>query len=70
MTRLGLLDGDELLLCTDGLTGMLVEGAIPGLIAGLPVQEACQTLIDAALAAGGKDNVTVVLARYHFPMAE
>ena len=65
--RLGLRDGDELLLCSDGLTGMVDEFAIPGLVSGRPAREACQALVDAALAAGGKDNVTVVLARYHFP---
>jgi serine/threonine protein phosphatase PrpC len=27
----------------------------------------CQTLIDLALAAGGADNATALLARYHFP---
>jgi serine/threonine protein phosphatase PrpC len=29
--------------------------------------EACQALVAAALDKGGKDNVTVVLARYSFP---
>ena len=29
--------------------------------------DACQSLIDLALAGGGSDNVTVVLARYRFP---
>ena len=67
MSRFGLRDGDQLLLCSDGLTGMVDEAAIRGLIAGREPQDACQALIDAALAAGGKDNVTVILARYTFP---
>lgn len=67
VTRFGLLDGDQLLLCSDGLTGMVTEDAIVGLIAGRPAQDACQALIDAALAGGGKDNITVILARYAFP---
>jgi PPM family protein phosphatase len=67
VTRFGLRDGDQVLLCSDGLTGMVAEDAIPGLLAGKTAQDACQALIDAALAGGGKDNVTVVLARYHFP---
>jgi protein phosphatase len=67
VSRYSLRDGDQLLLCSDGLTGMADEAAIPGLIAGREPQDACQALIDAALAAGGKDNVTVILARYTFP---
>lgn len=66
VTRLGLQDGDRLLLCTDGLTGMVKEDDIPGLIEDRPPQPACDELVEAALAAGGKDNVTVVLARYQF----
>jgi len=67
VTRIGLRDGDQLLLCTDGLTGMLDEATIRNLLAGGTADSACRLLIDAALAAGGKDNVTVVLARYRFP---
>jgi protein phosphatase len=61
-----LTDGDQILLCTDGLTEMIPEGAIadvlrkPG-----PAADVCATLVDLALEAGGKDNVTVVLGRYH-----
>jgi serine/threonine protein phosphatase PrpC len=65
--RLTLRDGDQLLVCTDGLTGMVNEFAIPGIIADRPVQEASNALVESALAMGGKDNVTVILARYRFP---
>jgi protein phosphatase len=63
-----LSDGDQLLLCSDGLTDMVPEDviarelAVPGRAAGV-----CRRLVDLALEAGGKDNVTVVLARYRFP---
>jgi protein phosphatase len=67
VTRVGLCDGDQLLLCTDGLTGMVPEDKIRELLAGGTVDSACRALIDAALAGGGQDNVTVVLARYRFP---
>jgi protein phosphatase len=67
VTRLGLRDGDRLLLCTDGLTGMVPEEVIRDLLAAKTADDACRALIGAALAAGGKDNVTVVLARYQFP---
>src|SRR5262249_22559632 len=67
VTRIGLQDGDQLLLCSDGLTGMLPEDRIRELLAGQTADAACRALIDAALAGGGKDNITVVLARYRFP---
>ncbi|HJZ55740.1 MAG TPA: protein phosphatase 2C domain-containing protein [Gemmataceae bacterium] len=57
-------DGDQLLLCTDGLTGMVSEDKIAALLGHGSATGASQALVDAALAAGGKDNVTVVLARY------
>jgi protein phosphatase len=63
-----LADGDQLLLCTDGLTGMLTDGDIAAqLRKQQPAMECCQALIDSALAAGGTDNVTVALARYKIP---
>jgi PPM family protein phosphatase len=66
--RIGLSDGDQILLCTDGLTEMVNDATIAViLLCGGTSQEACQILVDAALERGGKDNVTVVLARYHFP---
>jgi protein phosphatase len=63
-----LADGDLLLLCTDGLTEMVPDARIADVLGRLPAsQEACQALVDLALEAGGKDNVTVVLARYTIP---
>jgi protein phosphatase len=65
--RARLRDGDQLLLCTDGLTDMVEDAAIAGILLGATTAaEACQALIDRALEGGGKDNVTVVLARYRF----
>jgi protein phosphatase len=66
--RGGLADGDQLLLCTDGLTNMVDDAAIGAILAGAgSADDACQALVDAALEHGGKDNVTVALARYRFP---
>jgi protein phosphatase len=59
----GLLDGDRLLLCSDGLTGMITEEqiqAILGATEGAP-QEAADRLVTAANHAGGVDNITVVV---------
>ncbi len=56
---------DQLLLCTDGLTDMVPESEIAQLLAmSRATPQISQSLIDAALDHGGKDNVTVVLARY------
>src|SRR5207244_12785033 len=66
--RIGLADGDQILLCTDGLTEMVNDATIAVTLLGAgTAQQACQTLVEAALERGGKDNVTVVLARYRFP---
>lgn len=54
-------DGDRMLLCSDGLTGMVDDGRICALLAGGTPEDAAAALVDAALAAGGSDNVTVVV---------
>jgi serine/threonine protein phosphatase PrpC len=61
-------DRDQLLLCSDGLTEMVPEESIAGVLAASrPAADSCRKLVDLALEAGGKDNVTVVLARYRLP---
>jgi protein phosphatase len=57
--------GDWLLLCTDGLTGVVREDKIAQVVheASDP-EEACKKLIELTLAGGAPDNVTVVCARY------
>lgn len=68
--RFHLSDGDQVLLCTDGLTEMVSDENIKSVLLRANSSEtACQALIDLALAGGGKDNITVVLARYRFPQA-
>jgi PPM family protein phosphatase len=58
--------GDVFLLCSDGLSGMVSDQAMQDLLARTPeLEKACSQLIDMANAAGGNDNVTCVLARYH-----
>jgi len=55
--------GDRLLVCTDGLTDMVTDRQIESMLQShADPQAACDALINAALAAGGKDNVTVALA--------
>jgi protein phosphatase len=63
-----LTDGDQLLLCTDGLTNMVDDAGVASILQSAPSSHAaCQALVAAALQNGGKDNVTVALARYRFP---
>lgn len=59
-----LAPGDTLLLCTDGLTNEVPEGDVAAVLSREPTAEgACRTLVQRALDAGGRDNVTVVVAR-------
>jgi serine/threonine protein phosphatase PrpC len=59
---LPVVPGDLYLACSDGLTGELTEDEIARCIADTPgLQEAADALVTAAVAAGGRDNVTVVL---------
>jgi serine/threonine protein phosphatase PrpC len=61
---LDLIPGDALLLCTDGLTKHVGDEVITAILAAAgPPEQACRALVDAALAGGGSDNVTVVVAR-------
>jgi serine/threonine protein phosphatase PrpC len=56
--------GDVLLLCSDGLTSMISEQQIGQILASAPsLKAAADELINSANAAGGKDNITVVLFR-------
>lgn len=54
--------GDCFLLCSDGLTDMLSQESISEILtsSSLP-QTGCRELMAAALAAGGRDNITAVL---------
>lgn len=54
--------GDRLLLCTDGLTGMLTDAQITGVLRHHESADSTvRALIDAANAAGGDDNISVVV---------
>jgi serine/threonine protein phosphatase PrpC len=56
--------GDVYLICSDGLTTMLGEAELTGLLlAHTRLRDAGEALIAAANEAGGKDNITVILFR-------
>jgi PPM family protein phosphatase len=56
--------GAEVLLCSDGLHGVVDENVIAEALAGNGTLESkCRKLIEAARSAGGPDNITTVLLR-------
>ena len=54
--------GDTYLLCSDGLTNMVLDDEIRDIVLHNSPQAACQRLIDVANERGGDDNATVILA--------
>jgi protein phosphatase len=62
--------GDQLLLCSDGLTGVVDDEVIAHTLQDVAdPDEAVNTLVDRANDAGGPDNITVLLLRYEDPDA-
>lgn len=62
---LSLINGDIILLCSDGLSGMLTKKEIEDIIHNHrnDLELCCDKLISAANEAGGADNITVILAK-------
>lgn len=57
-----LLPGDRILLSSDGLHGVVDDPTLAQILESHPEpDDACRALIDAALQAGGPDNVTAVV---------
>jgi protein phosphatase len=56
-------DGDLFLLCSDGLSNAVGSEAMFGALAGGDCAQAADALIALALAAGGRDNISVVVVR-------
>jgi serine/threonine protein phosphatase PrpC len=62
---LTLKPGDLLLLCTDGLTGMIGHDQIRSILCTpAPLESRCRSLVDSANRAGGEDNITVLLLAF------
>ena len=68
LERFGLLHDDIILLCTNGLSDAIEDGQIAAALRAhsLP-DEQCRALVDLAVAAGGRDDVTALVAHYRFP---
>ncbi|WP_165367358.1 PP2C family protein-serine/threonine phosphatase [Phytoactinopolyspora endophytica] len=58
---LHLVVGDRLLLCSDGLTDLVPDETVATILSEGSPTDAARRLVDAALEAGGKDNVTCVV---------
>ena len=55
-------DGDRIILCSDGLSSMISDSEIEAVaVSSATPQQAADSLVAAALTAGGSDNVTVVV---------
>jgi protein phosphatase len=59
--------GDYLLLCSDGLWEMLrEESSLAQIILDSPTtNQACRSLVEAANAAGGEDNIGIVVVKVY-----
>jgi PPM family protein phosphatase len=60
-----LLEGDTVLLCSDGLTRELTDAQIAAvLVESSDAEQAVERLVDLANQAGGEDNITAVVVRH------
>jgi PPM family protein phosphatase len=63
--------GDVYLLCSDGLSDMIEQSVMQQEIErGDTLESAVKRLVDAANAAGGRDNISVILARVGAPIED
>jgi serine/threonine protein phosphatase PrpC len=63
MTRVTLRKKDRILLCSDGLSGLVTDAEMQSYVAGRKsVDAACKALVDLANSRGGSDNITVMVA--------
>ena len=63
VTRVFLRQGDRILLCSDGLHGLVGDAAIQMIMNGKSLAAVARELVRAANHAGGIDNITVVVAQ-------
>jgi serine/threonine protein phosphatase PrpC len=54
---------DIFLLCSDGLNKEVTDDEIEKMLAQMPYQQAVDSLMDLSLQRGGRDNITIVIAR-------
>jgi protein phosphatase len=65
LSRQPLRRGDTLIICSDGLSGLVKREEFPVMVADHPeLSDLCGALIDMANERGGPDNITVVVAHF------
>jgi PPM family protein phosphatase len=68
LTFLELRQGDRLLMCSDGLSGLVHGDVIREVLSeNAELEVCCERLIELAKAGGGHDNITVILAEFGGP---
>jgi len=66
--RVGLVDGDIVLLCTNGLTDAVDDARIAEVLRShQPPDDLCRELVSLARASGGDDDATALIASYAIP---
>lgn len=62
LDEINVLEGDKIILCSDGLTSMVKDEFILSTVTSVDSpEEACTVLIEKACENGGKDNITVII---------
>ena len=69
VTQVQPVQSERYLLCSDGLFSVVPDEQIAALLGtpGVPLEDVCQKLIDAANAAGGPDNITALVLEVNAP---
>jgi PPM family protein phosphatase len=66
--HLGLVDGDRIVLCTDGLSGVVTDSSIADVLQSVQgAAEAAEALVSLARASGPPDDATAVVFDYEIP---
>lgn len=60
---LELMSGDKLILCSDGLNGMVTDEVINNVASSYKPEKACNELVKIANSNGGSDNVTLIIVK-------
>jgi protein phosphatase len=63
------LQGDALVICSDGLYNTLSDGEMEEIVRGQDAPSACRDLIDSANRRGTPDNLTAAVVRFVRPVS-